>query len=394
MGSFLPFLLLLFVLAAVLRVDFFFTIVYLFVGVYIFFRLWADRAIDQLHVTRHFEDRAFLGDTVQVRLAISNRGRLPLPWLMFNETLPAMLTTPPIYRRAISLRGGERQEFTYMVQCRRRGYYPLGPLRLESGDLLGLAGVRKARVEPAYLTVYPKVLPLRGLNLPTHSPQVVLPTVVPLFEDPARVQGVRDYVRGDSPRRIHWTATARVGRLLVKQYQPAIARETSLFLNLNRADYPRDRRYQGPELAIVTAASLASHIISREKLPVGLVTDAYDPMAKALTKFRLPARKERAHLMAILEILARVQSADTPPFLDAVRRQAVHLSWGATVVVITARESSDLFDTLLFLNRTGFQVTLVLVQSTPTDPAWRQGVEKLGVPVHRVWNERHLEEWS
>ncbi|NIN74493.1 MAG: DUF58 domain-containing protein, partial [Xanthomonadales bacterium] len=97
---------------------------------------------------------------------------------------------------------------------------------MQTGDLLGIERRSVARAEPSYLTVYPRVVPLQKLGLPTRSPLVALPAGAHLFEDPARVMGVRDYQPGDSPRRIHWTATASAGRLLVKQYQPAIARET------------------------------------------------------------------------------------------------------------------------------------------------------------------------
>lgn len=394
MRNFILFVIILFILAAILRVDFFFTVVYLFVGVYVLSRLWAGRTMAHLRVVRQFNGRAFLGDTVKVTLVIKNGGVLPVPWLMVNESLPAALATPPFYRRAISLGSKEEQRYSYEVQCRRRGYYPIGPLRIEGGDLLGVDRAQNFRIEPDYLIVYPKVLPLQRLNLPAHSPQVILPTAVPLFEDPARIIGVRDYVRGDSPRRIHWTATASAGRLLVKQYQKAIARESGLFLNLNKGDFPRDSRYVAPELAIVVAASLANHIINHENLPVGLSTDAFDPQTGALADFRLPPRKGRGQLMAILETLARVQVAEAPPFLEMVRRQAVHLSWGATVVIITGQESSGLFETVLLLSRTGFRVVLVLVQARPTEPAWRQRVEQLGVAVHQVWTEGDIKVWG
>ena len=136
------------------------------------------------------------------------------------------------------------------------------------------------RLEPAHLIVYPKVLPLTRLKLPTHSPQVVLATPTPLFQDPNRITGVRSYVQGDNPRHIHWPASATTGQVLVKQFQPAIARDTAIFLNLNRADYSQ-RRAQADvaiELAIVVAASLANHIVIVDNLAVGLSTSGTDPL--------------------------------------------------------------------------------------------------------------------
>jgi hypothetical protein len=309
---------------------------------------------------------------------------------------------------------------------------------------------------------------------------VALPARSPLFEDPARVMGVRDYQRGDSPRRIHWTATAKFSgqgraRLMVKQYQPAIARETMICLSLAQADYGHRQRYTATELAIVVAASLANHIVVQEGLPVGLVTEARDPLVETATslraqpqaegsveapamlrwagstladknssvvRFSLPPRSGRGHLMSVLEVLARVQvpmqadtsasgsaSASTTPFVELLRQAGTTLSWGATLCIITGRESAELFDVILSLRRAGFAVTLILVQPAlspgrsaqrpdrgprlrASDPwaepqpaktadwasrphverseEFRLRAERMSVPVHTVWQEGDL----
>jgi uncharacterized protein (DUF58 family) len=393
MRKFVPFLLGLFAIAALLRVDFFFTIVYLFFAVYLLSRLWARRTVERLRVQRNFVERAFFEDRVRVDVTVQNVGWLPIPWLEINETLPIQLIAPPFQRHVVSMGPRERRRFSYTLSCRRRGYYPIGPLTMQTGDLLGIERRSLARAEPSYLTVYPRVVPLQKLGLPTRSPLVALPAQSPLFEDPARIMGVRDYQPGDSPRRIHWTATASTGRLLVKQYQPAIARETLICLDMDQEDYERGQRYTATELAIVVAASIASHIIVREGLPVGLATEARDPLLDDRTGFFLSPRPERAHLMSLLEVLARVQVTSATSFVDRLRRESVKLSWGATLTVITGRESEALFDTLVYLRRAGFAVALILVQSGRPSAILQKRADLLKVPVPRVWREHDLETW-
>ncbi|NIN74494.1 MAG: hypothetical protein GTO34_04900, partial [Xanthomonadales bacterium] len=65
----------------------------------------------------------------------------------------------------------------------------------------------------------------------------------------------------------------------------------------------RGQRYTATELAIVIAASIASHVVTREDLPVGLTTEARDPILNDQTRFFLPPRSERTHLMSLLEVL-------------------------------------------------------------------------------------------
>lgn len=393
MRRYLPFLIVLFVIAAVMRIDFFFTIGYLFFLMYVLGRLWIGRGLKGVRTERKFTDRAFAGDEVPVRVEVRNTSRLPVPWLHVHESLPVDLITPPFHREVFSLRAGEARHFDYTLYCRRRGVYRLGPLAAESGDLLGLEPQQQFEFPPQRLIVYPQVVHLSRLRLPTRSPLVALAAKTPLFEDPARVSGVRDYQRGDSPRRIHWTATASAGRLLVKQYQPAISRETIVCLDLNAGSYESRRRIDASELAIVTAASLAHHIIVRERLPVGLTTEGLDAVTEARQRFYLPARRERGHLMNVLETLARVQVTPGAPLAALLRTEQPRLPWGATLIAITGTVDQDLFDSLALLRRAGFAVALVAVQAI-VKPAHEAQAALLGVPLRQVWRESDLEQWA
>lgn len=390
MPRFIPFLLALFIIAALLRVDFYFTIAYLFFAAYVLARVWTRRGLAQVRVERQFTAHAFNGDEVTVRVRVSNAGRLPLPWLHIYETLPLDLITPPFQQTVVSLGAREHADLHYTLHCHKRGYYWLGPLRVQTGDVLGLEAFRGMEAPPNPLIVYPRVVPLQRLGLPTRSPLVALPARSPVFEDPARVAGVREYERGDSPRRIHWSASARAGQLLVKRYQPAIARETAMVLDLNPDSYNFRHWRDAAELAIVVAASLANHIIVRERLPAGLATEAFDAALGQRQRFFLPPRKERAHLITLLEVLARVQFAPGTPFAERLRYERPHLAWGATLVIITGNADEALFENLAALRHTGFAVALILVRPEIASTT-RQRSAALGLALHHVWETQDLE---
>ncbi len=369
MRNLAPWLLAFLLIALWLRIDFFFTIIYFLGLIYFGSRWWMRRALRNLRVERTFADHAFWGERVPIDVAVRNTGRLPVPWMEVRESLPSRLTAVPLEPEVILLRGGQRWTARYWLLCRSRGYYELGPLRLEAGDLLGVGQVSElTAAEPRRLTVYPRLLPLDQLGLPTRSPMAILPARAPLFEDATRLRGVRPYQRGDAPRRIHWPATAHARQLLVKQYAPAIARETILCLDLVEDDYELGRRYMATELAISIAASLAAHIILREHLPVGLVTEAVDPVVGKAREIVMPPRAERAHLVGnLLDVLARVETLPTGSFTALLRRTAVHFPWGASVVVITGTESPALLEMLLYLQRQGLAVALVLAEPGGAD---------------------------
>ena len=172
-----------------------------------------------------------------------------------------------------------RENFEYTLEARKRGYYPIGPLFISTGDLLGLGGSDLHNEgETEYLTVYPKVVPLAQLKIPSRSPLGTLRHTQPIFEDPTRVMGKREYVAGDSLRRVDWKSTATTGRMQVKLFEPSIAIETVIFLNLDGPSYHYRSRIDAAELAIVITASIANWIVEKGQT-VGLYTNGEDPIA-------------------------------------------------------------------------------------------------------------------
>ncbi|MBN1250293.1 MAG: DUF58 domain-containing protein, partial [Anaerolineae bacterium] len=366
---------------------------------YLVGRLWSRQTMRQLRTQRRLVNRAFSGEDIPVELHVANDGWLPVAWVEMHDSLPVDLISPPNYRRVLSLRPHESRRFSYTLTCRKRGYYVIGPMTWRTGDLLGLAPQLAGQQEAEYIIVYPRVLPLQRLGLPTRSPLASIPAPAPLFEDPTRVIGVRGYQRGDSPRRIHWTASASTGTLLVKRYQPAIARETLICLDLAQENYSFQRLHAASELAIVAAASLANHIAVREGLAVGLATQAFDPLEERVLSFSLPPRRGRAYLMGVLEVLARAQTttASGPdaegllPLAGFLRQQGHTLSWGSTMIVITGQETQALDDSLLYLRQQGLAVTLVLIMPPPAGDDVHSRSAALGLPVYTIWREEEVD---
>ena len=127
MGTFLPLLLLLLLIAAFLRGDFALTLIYLVVGALVAGLWWSRRGVKQLEAKRRFQDHAFLGDRIHINLRVQNKGWLPVPWLEVRETLPVALAGPNSFQSVIHLGPRASANFEYSVEARKRGYYPIGP---------------------------------------------------------------------------------------------------------------------------------------------------------------------------------------------------------------------------------------------------------------------------
>jgi uncharacterized protein (DUF58 family) len=390
--TFFLFLIILTVFAIFLREDTLLTLVYFLVGVYALSRWWSRRASKSVAYTRTFQQRAFLYEKVPVRLEVVNRHWLPVPWLQLNEALPLELIVPNAFRSVTTLGPYDRQTFSYTLNADRRGYYPIGPLHLRSGDLIGLNEELDTESSTDHLIVYPRIIPFAHVRLPSRSPIGTLRHTQPIFEDPSRVRGKRDYVAGDSLRRVDWKATATLGRLQVKQFEPSIALETAIFLNLNADEYAPRTRLDATELAIVIAASLANWIIGQRQ-SAGLSVNGADPIGSGEKPQMLPPRKGRAHLTRLLDVLARIRSIPTTPFVQLLQRETPHLPWGTTVILITGSVDEALFDEIFRARRAGLNVVLILCGTVPNLAEVQHRAEHFGIPVQHFARERDLDVW-
>jgi len=393
MPDYLPFLFVLALFAIILRDDTVITLFYLLAGVYFVGRWWRDRSLKGVRFKRHFTDRAFLGERVTVRLEVQNTHWLPVVWLRLHDSLPVELAAHRFFQEVVTLGPLERREFTYSLEGYKRGYYRIGPLLTYTGDLLGLSEEQDRSGPPDYLTVYPHIVPLTSLSLPSHSPLGTLRHNQPIFEDPTRVTGKRDYISGDSLRRVDWKATAVAGRLQVKQYEPSIALETMIVLNLNAAEYDVRSRYDASELAIVIAASIANWVAGK-KQAVGMVVNGADPLAGDRRPGTLPARKGRQHLMRLLDVLARIKLAEGCTSLPQVlRRELVQLPWGTTLVIVTGTADEALFDALFQARRGGLDAVLILTSPVARFLDTKRRVERMGIRVYHLTRELDLDIW-
>ncbi len=388
----LIYVILLLAVAIATQDNFIFTLLYLLLGAFLLGRWWSERALASISFKRTFSKRIFLGEVVTLEIEVINQGRLPVVWLKLQELLPVEIRTSPSFQRILSLAPHERAHLTYQLFGRKRGYYDIGPLQLTSGDVLGMSKEKRFEGQTDYIIVYPRVVPIIELGLPSHSPIGTLRYKQPIFEDPNRPTGKRDYKTGDSLRRIDWKASASVGRLQVKQFEPSIELETAIFLNLNNEEYAYKTRFDATETAITAAASIANWAVAK-KQSVGLITNGMDPLCEDGTTQPLPPHKGRGHLIRILETLARVRTTDTISINELIRQQRVHLTWGSTLVAITGQADKTLFEEFYRAQRAGLDVVLVLCGNVINLAEIRQQARQFNIPVYPVWFERDLEIW-
>lgn len=373
--------------ALISRATVLFLAIWFLIGLSAITRLWTWRMVRQVRICRRCDDRAIAGQDLTVTLQVRNAGRLPVPYVEVRDDLPVRLTTHHAPQYVLSLGGREERRLRYTITCRNRGHYTLGPTVGQTSDPFSLHRRALPRMAEQRLIVYPRIVPLRRLGLPTHSTLMVTPASASLLKDPSRIVGIREYQPSDPLRSLHWGASARMRRLMVKQHQPAISRATLLCLDLDRDAYPNHLR-RDMEQAIVVAASMSYHIITHERSPVGLAVPPSGRMESQGDRGTLAPREGRAHLMAILEVLAGVEPCGEAAFVSFLRTTSPRWGWGTTVVAITGRLDPELTDTLALLLQRGHAVAVILVG--PQVPCVDEPLMVARIPVYRIWDSGEM----
>lgn len=338
--------------------------------------VWQRFGLVAVRYCRQFsQSHAFPGEELWLELSVENNKLLPLPWLEVEDEFPADLAFPGleldpspkpktvVFRTLFSLRPYERVRRRYRFAATRRGYYRFSRARLRTSDPFGLALAGRTETTTNELIVYPAVRPLPAFGLPAKQPLGEQRPVRPLVDDPTRYRGVRPYVPGDLPRRIHWRATARTGELQSKQFEQAATPTLALFLDSNTFEhYWEGLDPEKLEQAISLCASLAAWGLE-EGYQVGLYVNA--PRAGGERFIRLLPSQHPRQLQRILEALALLVPYTGYRIELLVAAESRLLPWGASVVVITSVVTEALRRTLLSLRKQGHAMALLTVGVDP-----------------------------
>jgi uncharacterized repeat protein (TIGR01451 family) len=370
------------------------------------------------------------GQTIAFVVTLRNKGLLPVAWVLVEDMLPrgAISSRPPRIevkgqRLALAMLGPRgRKTLNYQLHFAMRGYYQVGPLVLETGDLFGLHRRFRIVTEPVYIIVYPRVVPLPGYDLASRRPIGEIRLTHRLFEDPTRIAGVRFYQPGDPLNRVHWRATARTGVLHSKVYDPSTIAGATIVLDFHRDSYPAANEPGRSELAVTTALALAN-AVSLMGQPVGLVTNGRDAADRVRRRDELLrdraqagatrlATHERAAMREhddrlrplieptergpetfsrIRELLARVELTDGLHFDQLLIEAEPRLPRDATVVAVLGCVTPAMAVALGHLKRQGFAVSVVLVAFNEVeriDSAAPLLAE--GLPVRALSDEQEL----
>lgn len=203
------------------------------------------------------DHRVTVGDRAVGRIVVRNASRRRL--LPAHIELPVGKGSADFALPSLGPNGAHEEVFA--IPTTRRAVVTVGPVRSVRGDPLGLVRRRIRWTEGVELYVHPRLVSLDGAaagvlkDLEGQATRVV-------SDSDLSFHALRDYVAGDDRRHIHWRSTARMGRLMVRQFEDTRRTHTVIALATDPADYADADEF---EVAVAAASSIAVQAIRDDR---------------------------------------------------------------------------------------------------------------------------------
>ncbi len=292
--------------------------------------------------------RAQEGDRLDVEVKLL--AKRTVSTFLLEERVPERLGSTvkvPITK----LTKGNEVAHRYGLRCSRRGVYQIGPLVAVASDPLGLSERETIVAEPFELLVHPRLELVSDRPLPRQfEDPPIRPPVSKPWPSGLEFYGMREYVRGDDLRRIVWRASARTGKIMVREAEQGITDHITIVLDTDRGAHSKDGEglSESFETAVRAAASLAVRHM-REGYEIKVETNA-GPLTRHL--------RGAASQLQMLDALARVD-LDREPLSKSIMRLVTSSQRDAHNILITPRLGPSEAAQLRLLLNTGVSILVV-----------------------------------
>jgi len=209
--------------------------------------------------------RVVVGDRAMGRMLVTNTGAKALPPTRME--LPVGKGVAEF--QLPSMKPKEEHEELFAVPTQRRAVIVAGPAESVRGDQLGMLRRSLKWADAVDLFVHPKTVRLvpSAAGLVRDLEGQVSKTIT---NNDIAFHALRPYVPGDDRRYVHWRTSARIGQLMVRQFQET-RRSQLTMVHASRSDlYASEDEF---ELAISVTASIAAQVI-RDGTQMNVVSES------------------------------------------------------------------------------------------------------------------------
>ena len=294
------------------------------------FDAWNSKLPKSVRIERRFGGRFAVGAETEVRIEIANRTPHDII-LIVKDEYPAQMKISGEREARVEVEAQTSAALVYSLTPPRRGRFEFGDLAVRYLSRWRLAWSQTRVGGVIAVKVYPNMRRAREAELKALGARSF---VAARRKSQWRGEGrdfesLRDYVRGDEMRHISWTATARRGKLVTRQYQ--MERDQTILIMLDAGRLMTARIENETKLDSAVHATLAlMSAAARAGDNAGLLV-----FGRRIKAF-LPPKRGAEHLDAALEALYPIEpEMIEPSYSRAFEFVAANSRRRSLVIVLT-----------------------------------------------------------
>lgn len=317
-----------------------------------------------------------------IRMQVYNRSTFSIPYLYIVQRLPKRLSSRTEIEDLAVVKSKEDTILWNEFLCKRRGVYRLGELELSIRDILGIVNIKRTVQATKTLIVYPRLIKLEHLNLPSNRQMGNLPSLNKSLEDFSTILDLRKYNYGDSLKKVHWKLTAKKGELFVKNFEYKASTGIWIFLDLFEDSYDKDEDGSLEEWAVEACLAIAYYGL-RNRMTVNLVCYGEDR-----TKIE---GSEVSKIDSFIKSMIDVTAVGKTHIADILTGEGRFAPWGSTIIAITPNVDSKVYSAYCSLKKLGYRGSVVNIGAGLRGITHRDDIERnceflvaSGIPVFNI----------
>ncbi|MBI2848520.1 MAG: DUF58 domain-containing protein [Chloroflexi bacterium] len=295
--------------------------------------------------------RCQVGMPFEETFTLRNVAKLPKLWLEVTRSSDMFGYSSSMIT---NMEGGEQKKWSHRSICTRRGYYRLDPLKIKSTDPFELFEQERILGPGSNLIVHPALANLSTFLWPAKELMGAIRRAKPTYFITPRATTVREYAPQDSLNRIHWPTTARMGKIMVKEFELDPANDLWILLDMERAVQAGDGIESTEEYGVTIAGSLAKRFLDMD-YAVGFI--AYGESTHVFPKDR-----GTGQFLRIMDCLAGIKAAGVTPLVEALATHDPQFARNTTLIVISSSPQDSWVPLTLPLIERGVKLMIVLIE--------------------------------
>lgn len=346
-----------------------------FYTVYVYFRFKLYQTVDSRLVIK--------GDWTLYSFVITNEDyitfrNVKVNFLSDKSTIEAANQTVEY-----SLLPNERERLETRLKCNYRGEYYVGVDSIEVTDFLYLFTITYPIQSKIKATVLPRVVQLEQLGIAPPQSDVKNPVLYSNFAQEELDTEVRKYYPGDSKKRVHWKASARMHELISRKYQHIPKEQILIFMDLVKVK-EEELKVIITEDKIIEIVLALSNYYSRLKTPSHIIYE--------MEKKKEVSISSKEDFNAFYNACVNIHFQGKNPISDLLKERMLRSEAGLFCVVVTHFLSKELYIAALQAISSGNHVSILFVSDDTTENTKKimESMKLAGINVFQIMSEDEI----